>query len=72
MSNHSLPQQTIALAFEHLKNDVHIAVRTQVGDAARLDQHITLCNDLEMHIENVYFVLLFCCPNCLIYISIPM
>lgn len=59
-SMNSLPQQTIALAFEHLKNEVHVAVRTQVGDTARLDQHIAVCNDLEVHIQNVRSILSLC------------
>lgn len=68
----SLPQQTITLAFEHLKNDVHIAVHTQVGDTARLNQHLAVCDELEIHIQNVCSSLFSICSNYSMCDSTPM
>jgi hypothetical protein len=48
-----LPLATITLAFEHLKNDVRIAMNTQLGDVARLEDQIVMCSNLQGHIQQV-------------------
>ncbi len=45
--------ESIATAFEQLKDDVHIALHTQIGDSSQLDQRITACSRLLLHINQV-------------------
>ncbi|KAJ3502998.1 hypothetical protein NLJ89_g8633 [Agrocybe chaxingu] len=42
---------TIACAFAYLKDDVHVALHTQLGDAAQLDQRIQACSRLQLQIN---------------------
>lgn len=44
---------TIAAAFNHLKDDVHTALLTQLGDAAQLQQRIQACSRLMLQISQV-------------------
>jgi hypothetical protein len=46
---------TIAAAFNHLKDDVHTALLTQLGDAAQLQQRIQACSRLMLQISQVGF-----------------
>jgi hypothetical protein len=51
--DHSTILITIATAFNHLKDDVHSALLTQLGDVAQLDQRIRACSRLSMQINQV-------------------
>lgn len=42
---------TIATAFNHLKNDVRIALQTQLGDIGQLEQRIQACSRLLIQIN---------------------
>ena len=44
---------TIAAAFNHLKDDVHTALLTQLGDEAQLQQRIQACSHLLLQISQV-------------------
>ena len=44
---------TIAAAFNHLKEDVRVALQTQLGDAAQLEQRIQACSRLLLQINQV-------------------
>lgn len=48
-----LPFQTIATAFSHLKEAVRVALQTQLGDAARLDEQVQSCLRLQHYITQV-------------------
>ena len=48
-----LPLQTIQASFEELGNRVRTALRTQIGDAARLNAHRDECLRLMMQIQTV-------------------
>ena len=53
---------TIATAFNHLKDDVRVALHTQLGDSAQLDQRIQACSRLLVHTNQVclaYFFFIF-------------
>jgi hypothetical protein len=50
-----LPFTTITAAFNYLKHDVQVALHTQVGDAARLDEQIRICTNLQRYITQVCF-----------------
>ena len=45
--------ESIATAFEQLKDDVHIAMHTQIGDSSQLEQRITACSRLLLHVNQV-------------------
>jgi hypothetical protein len=58
MEDHSfehlpLPLQNIILAFNQLKDDVHVALLTQLGDAPRLQLHVEACQQLQNDIDSV-------------------
>jgi len=53
---------TITTAFNHLKDNVKIALRTQLGDSEQLDQRIQACSRLLLHTNQVHLALLFL-PN---------
>lgn len=42
---------TIADAFNHLKDEVHIALHTQLGDIGQLDLRIQACSRLLVNIN---------------------
>ena len=44
---------SIVTAFEQLKDDVHIALHTQIGNTSQLEQRITACSQLLLHINRV-------------------
>ena len=44
---------TIATAFNHLKDNVHSALLTQLGDTAQLEQRIQACSRLSLQINQV-------------------
>lgn len=44
---------TIATAFNHLKDNVHSALLTQLGDTAQLEQRIQACSRLLLQINQV-------------------
>jgi len=44
---------SIVSAFEHLSNDVKIALRTQLGDSAQLEERIQACSRLLVQINQV-------------------
>ena len=44
---------TIATAFDHLKDSVHSALLTQLGDTAQLEQQIQACSRLSLQINQV-------------------
>ncbi|KAG1856404.1 hypothetical protein DFJ58DRAFT_659478, partial [Suillus subalutaceus] len=48
-----LPLQNIILAFNQLKEDVRVALLTQLGDAARLQLHVEACEHLKNDITLV-------------------
>jgi hypothetical protein len=48
-----LPVQTIYAAFEELGLRVSTALRTQVGDAVRLNSHRDDCLRLKVHVDAV-------------------
>jgi len=48
-----LPMQTIRLAYEELCLRVNTALRTQIGDAARLKAHRDDCLYLMAHVHTV-------------------
>ena len=48
-----LPRQTIRAAFEALGNRVRTALRTQIGDTARLNAHRNECLQLLATVEQV-------------------
>jgi hypothetical protein len=48
-----LPLATITAAFNHLKHDVEVALRTQLGDAVRLKAQIQVCSQLRTQIAMV-------------------
>lgn len=55
---------TLATAFNHLKDDVHIALRTQLGDVAQIDLRIQACSRLLLQINQVRrFLLLLLTRN---------
>ena len=45
--------ETIVIAFEHLKNDVHVALHTQLGDSNQLEQRIDACSRLLLQVNQV-------------------
>jgi len=45
--------ESIATAFEQLKDDVHIAMHTQIGNSSQLEQRITACSRLLLHVNQV-------------------
>lgn len=47
------PLDNILTQFELLKRDVNTALRTQLGDAARLEAQIQVCRRLLQYIEQV-------------------
>lgn len=49
-----LPFQTIVTAFLHLKEAVRIALQTQLGDEARLQEQIQICLQLQQSIMQVH------------------
>ena len=50
---HTTILATIATAFNHLKDDVHTALHTQLGDAGQLQQQIQACSRLMLQISQV-------------------
>jgi hypothetical protein len=50
---HTTILATIAAAFNHLKDDVHTALLTQLGDATQLQQRIQACSRLMLQISEV-------------------
>lgn len=48
-----LPLQNIIYSFNHLKDDVRIALLTQLGDAARIQLHVQACQQLRADIAQV-------------------
>lgn len=44
---------TIAAAFNLLKDDVHVALHTQLGDVGQLEQRIQACSRLSLQINQV-------------------
>ena len=52
-SRQHLPLQTIQASFDELGSRVRTALRTQIGDAARLNAHRDECLQLMMQIQTV-------------------
>ena len=52
-SRQHLPLQTIQASFDELGSRVRTALRTQIGDAARLNAHRDECLRLMMQIQTV-------------------
>ena len=50
---YSLPVRSIFTAFDLLKRDVEVALRTQIGDRARLDEQVRVCHRLLDSIQMV-------------------
>lgn len=48
-----LPLQNIICSFNQLKDDVRVALLTQLGDAARLQLHVQVCQQLRADITQV-------------------
>jgi len=48
---------TIATAFDLLKNDVHAALHTQIGDSAQLQERIHACTQLLLQANQVHYFL---------------
>jgi hypothetical protein len=49
-----LPFQTIVTAFLHLKEAVRVALQTQLGDEARLQEQVQVCLQLQQSITQVH------------------
>jgi hypothetical protein len=48
-----LPLTTIINAFDCLKYDTHVALHTQLGDAACIEEQIRICAKLQTYITQV-------------------
>ena len=49
---------TIAVAFGQLKDDVHVALHTQLGDSNQLEQRIDACSRLLLQVNQVRYYLI--------------
>jgi len=45
--------EMIVITFERLKNDVHVALHTQLGDSNQLEQRIDACSRLLLQVNQV-------------------
>lgn len=60
MAQPPLPLTTIYAAYNQLKIDVNVALNTQIGDSARLQEHSRICTHFQQNIEQVRcFVYIF-------------